>query len=299
MKFLLLLCATGPFFMAGTALAQMPGAATSGCPTISGQFVVGGFDGSDPSLEHQTYGFPCTPVFAGAVILYESNLTSATDPSNWSDVLIFTTGGVLPQPGGAALTATYISDTEDASGKSNGITDADLAAAGMGFSVRDLVNVPNNVYLREVCTGVDNLYDARGPDGRTNAYDLQSDPAESDFLISASPHSLTLGQGTSGTSTISTAVTLCSAQTVFMSVSGLPTGATASFSPASVTSGGSSTLTINAGTAATGTYTVTITGAGYIGSNLQATHTTTVSLTITAPVPTSPKTWGSLKARYR
>ena len=44
---------------------------------------------------------------------------------------------------------------------------------------------------------------------------------------------------------------------------GLPSGATASFSPASVTSGGSSTLTISvpAG-AASGTYNVTVTGDG-------------------------------------
>ena len=50
------------------------------------------------------------------------------------------------------------------------------------------------------------------------------------------------------------------AESVTLSVSGVPAGATASFSPSSVTSGGSSTLTINAGTAAPGSYTLTVTG---------------------------------------
>ena len=48
---------------------------------------------------------------------------------------------------------------------------------------------------------------------------------------------------------------------VALSVSGVPTGASASFSPASVASG-SSTLTLTPGTAAAGTYGLTVSGAG-------------------------------------
>src|SRR5207302_3377149 len=62
-------------------------------------------------------------------------------------------------------------------------------------------------------------------------------PPADDFAISASPTSLTLAQGASGGSTISTAVTSGSAQTVNLSVSGAPAGATASLNPASVTAG--------------------------------------------------------------
>jgi len=102
-----------------------------------------------------------------------------------------------------------------------------------------------------------------------------------DFSISASPSSLSLGVNGSGTSTISTATTSGSAQTVNLSVAGLPTGASASLSPTSVTSGGSSTLTVNSGTAAGGVYALTVTGTG-----TSATHTTSVSLTINAPTPT-------------
>jgi hypothetical protein len=104
-------------------------------------------------------------------------------------------------------------------------------------------------------------------------------PAVSDFSISASPSTLSLVQGAAGTSTISTATISGTAQAVNLTVSGAPSGATASLSPTSVTSGGSSTLTVNAGTAVAGTYTLTVTGTG------TTTHTTTVSLMVTAPPP--------------
>src|SRR5205807_2132571 len=80
-----------------------------------------------------------------------------------------------------------------------------------------------------------------------------------DFSIAANPTSLSLVQGASGTSTISTAVTSGSAQTVNLYVTGVPNGASASLNPTSVTAGGSSTLTVNTGTAAAGTPTLTVT----------------------------------------
>ncbi len=99
----------------------------------------------------------------------------------------------------------------------------------------------------------------------------------SDFSISASPASLTLAQGASGTSTISTAVLSGSAQTVSLSASGQPAGTSVSFNPASVTAGGSSTMTVSVGSSTTpGGYTITVTGTGST-----ATHTTTVGLTVT------------------
>ena len=97
-----------------------------------------------------------------------------------------------------------------------------------------------------------------------------------DFSISASPSSVSVTQGQSGGSTISTAVTSGSAQSVSLSASGLPSGATASFNPSPITAGGSSALTITTGSSTpTGTFTVTVTGTG-----TSATHTTTVSLTV-------------------
>ena len=105
-------------------------------------------------------------------------------------------------------------------------------------------------------------------------------PHTNDFSISASPTSLTIQQGNSGTSTVSTAVTSGSAGTVSLTASVSPAGPTASLSPTSVTAGGSSTLTVNVGsTQATGTYTVTVTG-----TEGSVSHSATVSVTVTAPV---------------
>src|SRR5947209_18826170 len=96
-----------------------------------------------------------------------------------------------------------------------------------------------------------------------------------DFSISASPASLSLSAGQGGTTTISTVVTSGSAQTVSLSLSGLPAGATGSFNPSAVTAGGSSTLSIStASSTPGGSYTLTVTGTG-----TTATHTTTVGLT--------------------
>jgi len=109
-----------------------------------------------------------------------------------------------------------------------------------------------------------------------------SAPVPDDFGISAAPPSQTVVQGGSVTYAVTTTVVSGSAQTVTLSVSGLPSGATATFTPASVTAGGTSTLTVTTSTtAATGTATLAITGT-YPSS---ATHTTNVSLTVTPPPP--------------
>ncbi len=83
------------------------------------------------------------------------------------------------------------------------------------------------------------------------------------FSISVSPASGSVNPGSSVSATVATTTTSGTAQTVSLSASGLPTGATASFSPASVTSGGSSTMTINTSASTpAGTYSITITGTG-------------------------------------
>ena len=100
------------------------------------------------------------------------------------------------------------------------------------------------------------------------------------FTISASPTSVSVVQGSSGTSTISTAVSGGFASAIALTASGEPTGVTVGFSPASIASpgAGSSLMTLTvASSTATGTYTVTINGTG--GG---ITHTTSVSLTVTA-----------------
>jgi kumamolisin len=101
------------------------------------------------------------------------------------------------------------------------------------------------------------------------------------FSISASPTSLSVVQGSSGKSTITTIVSGGFDSAIGLTASGQPTGVTLGLSPASIAAPGSgtSTLTITvASTTATGTYTITVTGTGG-----EITHTATVSLTVTAP----------------
>ena len=114
----------------------------------------------------------------------------------------------------------------------------------------------------------------------TNVVLTVTAPVINDFSISVNPLTLSLLQNTSGTATIFTAITSGMAQTVSLSVTGLPLGATANISPSSIISGGSATLTVNAGTAAVGAYTILITGTGI--SNI---HSASMSLIVTAPIP--------------
>ncbi len=98
------------------------------------------------------------------------------------------------------------------------------------------------------------------------------------FSLTASPASLTVTQGSTGTSTISSSVSGGFNAAIALSASGLPSGVTASFNPATIAApgSGSSTLTLTASaSAAPGTYPVTITGTGGGLSN-----TTSVSLTV-------------------
>ncbi|HEX3587127.1 MAG TPA: hypothetical protein VH024_14090 [Candidatus Angelobacter sp.] len=111
--------------------------------------------------------------------------------------------------------------------------------------------------------------------------DIVFNPGSSpDFALSASPTSLTVTQGSSGSSTISTTVSNGFNSSIALSISGLPSGVTASFTPSSIAApgSGSSTLKFTASTTATtGTFntTVTATGGGI-------THTTTIPLTVNA-----------------
>ena len=99
-----------------------------------------------------------------------------------------------------------------------------------------------------------------------------------DFSLATSPSSSSVVQGSSASTTVTTAVVSGSAQTVTLSATGLPAGATASFSPASVTAGGLSSLTVSTTTSTpAGTYPVTVTGSATSGS-----HTTTWTLAVTA-----------------
>lgn len=100
-----------------------------------------------------------------------------------------------------------------------------------------------------------------------------------DFAVSATPSSTSVNAGSSATYTVSAAALNGFAGTVSLGVtSGLPAGATASFSPTSIAAGASSTLTIaTSSSTPVGSPTLTITGAS--GS---LTHSANVILNVTA-----------------
>ena len=101
--------------------------------------------------------------------------------------------------------------------------------------------------------------------------------ASPDFTISASPTSLTVSRGHSGSVTITTKVSGGFSSSIALSATGAPSGVTITFTPSSIAAPGSgtSTMTITVprrGSISTSTITITGTGGG-------KTHTTTVSLT--------------------
>jgi hypothetical protein len=109
---------------------------------------------------------------------------------------------------------------------------------------------------------------------------LQSAPTTrtitvSDFSLSAAPASRTIlpGEGTTYTATVAPVNGFTG--TVAFSVTGLPTGATAAFNPASVTTSGSTTMSISTTTATpAGSYPLTIQGAS--GGHVRTVNVTLV-----------------------
>ncbi|MFN7942727.1 MAG: Ig-like domain-containing protein [Thermoanaerobaculia bacterium] len=103
-----------------------------------------------------------------------------------------------------------------------------------------------------------------------------------DFSVAAAPGSVSIAQGGNGSSTITVGSTNSFNAAVALSVTGLPSGVSGSFAPASVTppanGSATSTLTLSATASATlGTFSLTVTG-----TSGATTHSTSVSLTVTS-----------------
>jgi len=111
-------------------------------------------------------------------------------------------------------------------------------------------------------------------------------PPVPDFNFSASPGSVTITQGANGSSMVSVSALNNFSGSVALSATGLPSGVTASFSPASITGSGNSTLTMTASSAAAiGSSSVNVTGKS--GS---LSHSASIGLTVAAapPAPAPP-----------
>jgi galactose oxidase-like protein/glyoxal oxidase-like protein len=97
-----------------------------------------------------------------------------------------------------------------------------------------------------------------------------------DFSVTATPSSQNVAQGKSTSYTVNVTPSGGFTGSVSFSVAGLPSGATSSFAPSSVSGSGSSTLTVNASSSTpAGTYPLTITA-----TSGTLTHTAQVNLTV-------------------
>ena len=152
------------------------------------------------------------------------------------------------------LGSSYTSDFHDITGGSNGY------AATTGYDLATGWGSPNGAALINALLGT---------------------PVTPGFSLSASPASVSVAQGSSGTSTITSTVTGGFDSAVSLTATGQPTGVTVGFSPTSITGDGTSTLTMTvASSTVAGTYSITVTGTS--GST---TETTAVSLKVTGPNP--------------
>jgi len=155
------------------------------------------------------------------------------------------------------------------------------AAEGSSYSTyfHDITSGSCGTY--SAATGYD-LCTGWGSPKTNGLINLLAPSTTASFTLSDSPSSLSIAQGSSGTSTITVTSVNNFNAAVTLNATGLPTGVTATFSPNPVTPAAdgsvTSTLTLTASSSATtGTSTVTITGTS--GS---LTATTTLALTITA-----------------
>jgi subtilase family serine protease len=147
------------------------------------------------------------------------------------------------------------------------------AALGSSYSTlfHDITSGSCGTY--SAITGYD-LCTGWGSPKTTGLINLLAGSSTPSFTLSASPSSLTVTQGGSGTSTISVTDVGGFTGSVTLAASGLPSGVTAAFGTNPTT--GTSVLTLTASsTATTGSATVTITGTS--GS---LTATTTLALTV-------------------
>jgi len=105
---------------------------------------------------------------------------------------------------------------------------------------------------------------------------LTATTAPADFSVSATPSSQTVAPASGTNNTVSVTPSNGFTGNVTFGVSGLPSGATASFSPSSVSGSGSSTMTISTSSLTpAGTYQLTITG-----TSGTLTHSTQVTMVV-------------------
>jgi hypothetical protein len=245
----------------GTSYVYGSGSATIKSSTLSG---TGGasFTVAVPFYSIATVVLTPAPTVSPAYTLAASpaSLSVVQGASGTSKITVTPTGGFT---GSVALSI---------SGVPAGVTASFSPASTTGSSVLTFTTTS------AATAGLSSVMTITGTSGTLSATTTVSltVTAAPSFALSASPSSLSLKQGSSGSATVTIAPSGGFTGTVALSASGLPSGVTASFSPASATT--TSTLTLAASaTAATGSSSVTLTGTS--GS---LSKTVTLPLTVTA-----------------
>ncbi len=163
--------------------------------------------------------------------------------------------------------------------------------AAMGVGSQDLIFKLHQGYTGVSLAGTRDISDAAGglPVGKGylylhdiyNAVIAAGAQPKPDFSITTTPLTQSVTAGNSASYTVTVSAISGFTGSVALSVSGLPSGAIASFSSGSIAVPGSATLTIStAGSTPAGSSTITVTG---ISGSL--THSDTVTLTVTVPPP--------------
>jgi hypothetical protein len=210
--------------------------------------------------------------------------------------------GTLPiKPVDLTLAQTFTD--ANAAGKLNGVTAGSLGAtipAGAGkafFSATfQVISCPTSGQLTLGLpawpgTGgfVDAGFDNNGTSitaSTTGASVTCTPPAPNEFSINAAPTSVTVPQGGTGQTTISTTYTSGTAEAVTLGTSGVPANVTATFASPTVTPTGGTSLTFSVAAAAVvGSYPITV--AGTSASVPTPGHTVVVTL-IVVPPPAGP-----------
>ncbi|MGA9669341.1 MAG: glycoside hydrolase family 6 protein [Terracidiphilus sp.] len=242
----------------------------------------------------------------GGTIVANFSAQSSTPPGSYPIQIVGTNGTithsvtitiVIPATGFTlAASPTSLSVTQGASGSDTiRVTDLSGFTGTVSFTVSGLPNGVTASFSPTSSTTSTVLTLAASTTATTGAFTvtvtgtsgsntatvpitLSVVPGTGTFTLKPSATSLSIAQGGTGTDTITVTDVSPFTGSVTFAASGLPTGVTASFSPASSTT--SSVLTLAASsTAAAGTSTVTITGT----SGTLAPVTTTVTLTVTSP----------------
>ncbi len=159
------------------------------------------------------------------------------------------------------------------------VTDADVGLAtviGRPLAWYD----PVNGEIGDICNGIQGSiagYTVQKEWSNVSGACIVSRTVSNDFSISLNPTSQSTPPGSTTSYTVNTAIISGSAQIINLSISGLPSSITGTFSPATITAGGSSTLTLTvSGGALPATYNFSVTGTG-----TSATHSTPGSVIVT------------------